>query len=378
MKYSQSALRSLKTNNGTQHAEWVLLVHDLQRCLELLEHWGQYQSLEDKTPRETRVAESLFRDAVVSFVSCFDKENGRVCLDAQSLYGSIEGALGAFQWFYNVRNSSIAHRYGPHRLAHTVVIIDENTGELLGDGVSVYKMYQPSTGADALSALTALVQVAIKHSRSQVDDLRVKCKAEMDALYPSERRRLELASYRVPNERSLRLGRRKYRNINRQTQSDCNVPTLYAPKEIRAIIVKLNVATQDGDYILAGVEVLGILEDDGTWCAVSLELDLQGYGTDLDSACADLARAMEAQFEFAINDERGNFEQLFFATERPYFEMFNDLRRTASVMRLKKLAEELQGMTARSTINSDVRGAVKLQAIEEADATTDIASVEDA
>ena len=375
MEYSQTTPRTLKTTNGTQHAEWVLLVHDLQRCLELVDLWGQLQSLEERTPRDTRLAESLFRDAVVSFVSCFDKENGQVYLDEQSLYCSIDRALEAFQWFYNMRNNSIAHRYGPHRLAHTVVIIDENTGELLGDGVSVYKMYQPSTDADAL---TALVQVAIKHARSQVEDLRVKCKAEMEAMYPSERRRLELASYRVPNERSLRLGRRKYENINRQIRSDWDIPTLYAPKETRATIVKLNAATQDGGHILAGVEVLGILEDDGTWCAISLELDLQGYGTDLESACADLARAMEAQFGFAINDERGDLDQLFFATEKPYFEMFNEFRRASTVSQLKKLAEELQRMSATNTIDSHSRPAVKLHAIEESNATTDIVSSEDA
>ena len=375
MEYSQTAARALKTTNGTQHAEWVLLVYDLRRCLELVELWGHLQSLEERTPRDTRLAESLFRDAVVSFVSCFDKDNGHVYLDEQSLYGSIDGALAAFQWFYNVRNKSIAHRYGPHRLAHTVVIIDEHTGELLGDGVNVYAIYQPSTGG--ADELTTLIQVAIMHARGQVEDLRVECKAEMEAMYPSERRRLDLAGYRVPDARSLRLGRRKYENVNRQVRSDWDVPTLYAPKETRAIIIKLNVATQDGGHTLAGVEVLGILEEDGTWCAISLELDLQGYGPDLESACDDLRRAMEAQFEFAINDERGDLDQLFFATEMPYFAMFNDFRRTSTVVQLKKLAEELKRMSATNTIDSDARPAFKLNAIEESNATTDIVGSED-
>ena len=110
LKYSHTTPRSLKTTNGIQHAEWVLLLHDLRRCLELVDLWGYLESLEEKIPRDIRVAESLFRDAVVSFVSCFDKDNGRVYLDEQFLYGSIEGALAAFQWFYNVRNKSIAHR----------------------------------------------------------------------------------------------------------------------------------------------------------------------------------------------------------------------------------------------------------------------------
>ena len=374
MEYGQTVPRALKTANGIQHAEWVLLASDLQRCLELVGLWSQLLSLDEKTPREIRLAESLFRDTVVSFVSCFDKDKGHVCLDAQSLYGSIDGALAAFQWFYNVRNQSIAHRYGPHRLAHTMVIIDEDNGEILGNGVGVYTMYQPST--DGVDALTSLIQVALKHADAQVEYLSVQCKAEIEEMYPSARRRLELASYRVPNENSLRLGRRKYENINRQIRSDWVLPIHHALKETRATIVKLNVPTRDGGYILAGMEVLGIREDDGTWCAISLELDIQGYGADPESACADLATSMEAQFEFAINDERGDFDQLFFATERQYFEMFNEYRRTATLVQFKKLAEELRLMSVTNTTDSDIRPAIRLHAIEDSNATTDIVGSE--
>lgn len=374
MEYGQSIPRALKTANGIQYAEWVLLVNDLQRCLELVGLWRQLLSLDEKTPRDTRLAESLFRDAVVSFVSCFDKDKGHVCLDAQSLYGSVDGALAAFQWFYTVRNQSIAHRYGPHRLAHTTVIIDEDTGELLGDGATVYAMYQPST--DGSNALGALIQIALKHANTQVEDLSVQCKAEMKAMYPSERRRLGVASYRVPDESSLRLGRRKYGNINRQIRSNFNIPTHDTPKETRATIIKLNVPTRDGGHILAGMEVLEIRENDGTWCAISLELDLQGYGADPESACADLETAMEAQFGFAINDGRGDFDQLFFATERQYFEMFNEYRRNATLVQFKKLAEELQHMSITSTTGSDARPAIKVHAIEESNATTDIVGSE--
>ena len=348
---------------------WGLLLGDLQRCLELVDLWSQLLSLQEKTPRDTRLAESLFRDAVVSFVSCFDKDKGHVYLDAQSLYGSIDGALAAFQWFCDVRNQSIAHRYGPHRMAHTMVLVDEDTGNILGEGVGVFAMYQPTTGVDAL---TTLIQVAITHANAQVEALGVRCKAEVEEMFPSERRRLEVASYRVPDERSLRLGRRKYDNINRQIRSDWDLPTHYAPKETRATIVKLNVPTRDGGHFLAAMEVLGVREDDGNWSAVSLELDLQGYGADPESACADLAVAMEAQFEFAINDERGDFDQLFFATERQYFEMFNEYRRTATLLKFKKLAEELKHMSETHTTKSDSRPALKVQAIEESSATTDI------
>ena len=190
-------------------------------------------------------------------------------------------------------------------------------------------------------------------------------------MYPSERRRLEVASYRVPDERSLRLGRRKYENINRKIRSDFNIPGLYVPKETRAIVIKVNVSTESGESTLADLEVLGILEEDGTWCAISLALDLQGYGPDFESACADLERAMEAQFEFAINEERGDLDQLIFATERPYFEMFDDFRRTATLVQLKQFGETLQRMSEMNISGSAGRPAIRLQSIEESNATTD-------
>jgi len=283
----------------------------------------------------------------------------------------MDGALAAFQWFYNVRNQSIAHRYGPHRMADTMVFVDEDTGELLGDGVGVSTMYQPSTDTDVLGHL---IQIAIRYAESQAAALKVKCKAEMEAMYPSERRRLDVASYRVPDERSLRLGRRKYKNINRQRWSGADLPTQHEPKEISATIVKLNSAAQDGSPIQAGVEVLGILEEDETWCAIALAFDLQGYGPDLESACTDLTRAIEAQFNFAINDERGDLDQVFFATERQYFERFNDFRHVATVAQLRKLAEELQRLAERSRPESGARPALRLQAIEESNPTTDIAT----
>ena len=219
-----------------------------------------------------------------------------------------------------------------------MVFVDEDTGQMFGDGVGVFSMYQPTTGVDAL---TTLIEVALHHANAQVEELSVQCKAEVKEMFPSERRRLEVASYRVPDERSLRLGRRKYGNITRLPRSNFNFPTRDTPTETRATIVKLNAPTRDGGQILAGMEVLGIREDDKSWCAISLELDLQGYGPDPESACADLATAMKAQFDFAINDERGDFDQLFFATERQYFEIFNQYRRTATLLKFKKLAEEL-------------------------------------
>ena len=346
------------------------MVSDLRRCLDIVILWRQLLSSDHRSPRHTLLAESLFRDAVVSFLSCFDQDKGHVYLDAQSLYGSMEGALEAYQWFYNVRNQSIAHRYGPHRLAHTMVFIDEDTGELLGDGASVYATYQPTT--DDTGALAALIQVAITYAESQVADLKVKCKAETEAMHPSERLRLEVATYRVPDERSLRLGRRKYGNINRQIRSDLNIPTHEVPKETKAIIVKLEVPNRYEGHTLAGMEVLGVREGDGTWCAISLELDLQGYGADLEGALADLTMAMQAQFEFAINDERGEFDELFFATERQYFEMFNEYRRTATLLRFKEIAAELQHMSVAHATLTGSRPAVRVCAIEESDATTDI------
>ena len=62
-------IRRLDTPEAREYAEWCLLVLDLERCLRVTRLWKDL----DKD-RDTEVAASLFRDAVVSFMAVLRQE----------------------------------------------------------------------------------------------------------------------------------------------------------------------------------------------------------------------------------------------------------------------------------------------------------------
>ena len=75
--------RSLDTPNGRLYAEWRSCLQDLGVCLEVAELW-KTRSQEEEAEVDRVISASLFRDAVVRFIACFDKE-ALVCLDAAEL-----------------------------------------------------------------------------------------------------------------------------------------------------------------------------------------------------------------------------------------------------------------------------------------------------
>ena len=72
--------------------------------------------------------------------------------------------------------------------------------------------------------------------------------------------------------------------------------------------------------------VLG-LEEDGTWCAIALDLSLRGYGKTFEEAAEALDEAIEAQVSFAI--QHGTLDSIFVPAEAHYVELYSDTRRRA-------------------------------------------------
>ena len=82
------------------------------------------------------------------------------------------------------------------------------------------------------------------------------------------------------------------------------------------------------------INVLGIRED-GTWCAIALEMSLRGYGETFDDALGELRRAVEAQISFAVQHD--NVDQVFIPAEPHYFKLYADLKRETMKRRLLDL-----------------------------------------
>ena len=215
-------IRSLDTPNGRLFAEWRLLLIDLEDCLKVAELW-RTKSGDSETEADKVIAASLFRDAVVRFMACFDK-GMPVRLDADELYGPprTEGGVEYFRWLSALRDTWIAHRHGVSRQAHALVAVDEGTGEVLGVGASVGVMasYDPGEG----DGFIPLIQMAISHAENRARELKEVVASELKSMHPSQLLRLPIAATKVPGKRALRRGRKKYGRINRLTRNKVDIP----------------------------------------------------------------------------------------------------------------------------------------------------------
>ena len=75
------------------------------------------------------------------------------------------------------------------------------------------------------------------------------------------------------------------------------------------------------------LNVLGIQEDDASWCAIALEMSLMGYGKTCEKALEDLYDAMVTQVTFAVQHD--TLDTLFIPAEPQYFTLYADAKREA-------------------------------------------------
>ena len=108
------------------------------------------------------VAVSVFRDAVISFISCFDKQLP-VHLDPTEAFGELDGALEYFTWLEDMRNTWVAHRSGPYRVCVAAIVIDEQTGDLQGLGhlSHFYRGPKPEAADDLIRVMVAALNYLI-------------------------------------------------------------------------------------------------------------------------------------------------------------------------------------------------------------------------
>ena len=202
-------LRRLDTPEAREYAEWCLLELDLQRCLKVAELWKDMDKTSDR-----EVAVSLFRDAVVSFVACFDKNN-TVGLDPETVYGPYEGGMQYFLWLSSIRDTWIAHRHGASRQTSAAIVVDESSGDFLGLGNLMMAYSRPVLeGADDL---IMFVSIALTQARARRSDAKKVVESQVKAMTARQRLRLPIANAKAATGGALRIGRKKFANITRLT-----------------------------------------------------------------------------------------------------------------------------------------------------------------
>ena len=213
-------IRSHRSENGKRWAEWHLMRADLRRCLEVIRL--REKRVQGKQGSDV-VADSMFRDVVVSFVACFDEYQNAVRIDPEELYGPFEdrNALSCFRWVVALRHSWVAHRTGSLRQAHCTVGVHEETGDVIY--VGAYSAYMTGFSLETGKGLAKMIELALAYASDEYRKAEETAHQEVGAMHSSQRLRLPVAAVKVPGPESMRAGRGKYDNMNRTLRRDINL-----------------------------------------------------------------------------------------------------------------------------------------------------------
>lgn len=189
-------------------SELILIKRDLEYCVAVFRLFGLIA--EDESHANNKLAAtSLYRDGIISLMACFDESN-QSSLKADAVYAGLENGMQYFRYLKDLRDTWIAHRFGPTRFATYGFLIDPKTGEIEGYGDFVVE----SILAEKSQAqqLTMFARHAFTFAEQLTNRKIEALKLEAISLYPSQRKKLPDAQFRTPSSSEFRVGRRKYQN----------------------------------------------------------------------------------------------------------------------------------------------------------------------
>lgn len=204
METDQGTLKALETPLAKEYAENLLLQNDMQGALATMECWQRrFASSSDR--EERLIAASLFRDAIIQFVGCFDK-TAQFPLSADEIYGGDPDELSAFQWFKDTRDAYAGHKFGAQRQCVVGVVLKEGQRGV-GRLMAIYRGQHKSDG----DVMRGFMQTAANHLDTRVDELGKKLEKEVTKLSIEEINKLKDAT-----ARTLRMGEARF------TRADLN------------------------------------------------------------------------------------------------------------------------------------------------------------
>ena len=210
-----SKARTLNSHAARLYSEWTLLVQDLEYALKRAHLWKKLVTAESEGDTGAQVSVSVFRDAVISFVSCFDRQQPAY-LDPAVVFGQLDGATEYYAWLEDMRNTWVAHRSGPYRQCVAAIVIDEETGNFHGLGHLAHLYIGPKP--DAADDLIKVMETALNFSRGEQKRHENNLRNEVAKMNPLKRISLPLARTVIPGSPDIRMGRRKFQNIKRTAE----------------------------------------------------------------------------------------------------------------------------------------------------------------
>lgn len=193
-------------------AELYLIRGDLrqaQRTLSLYFEKYAYAEGIDQGDFAT-ISSSLFRDGILLFCACFSTSDPNK-LNPKSTFGHLEDWEAYCQRLLDIRDSFVAHNFGPARQHHIVVIALEADGELVPAGfVEVFMRFAGWIAAEG-NQLLQYVEVALEHVAARIEDAEQPVYETVAAITADELAALPDAELTIPDNRDLRSSRAAFR-----------------------------------------------------------------------------------------------------------------------------------------------------------------------
>jgi hypothetical protein len=210
------AMKQLETPEAKELAETFLIEADLQSSITAITIWHKKYS-NPSSNEERTIGLSLFRDAIVQFIACFDK-SAKFRLSRDDIYEEHNGGHIYFQWLQDVRDAYAAHRFGANRQCIVGVIRDSASGVTgVGKMMGVYAGEQSTAGP----ALIAFMGIAARYTANRIERLLKEVQQAVDTMSQAQIDALQIGQVYGIDPSEIRASRNE---IQRRKKSSRKPP----------------------------------------------------------------------------------------------------------------------------------------------------------
>lgn len=178
----QQPLKRLNTATANELAELILLQHDIGSCLNAMKLWSErFANRDSMSQEEQTIAQSLFRDAIVQFIGCFDR-TAKYRLFPDDVYQDIDGGIEYYNWLKDIRDAYAAHKFGPLRQCVVGVFLDTTGTKALTVGDLVHIYMGPADNGGPM--IFNFIRIASRHLDEKIEKLQKEMLLEVQGMSP--------------------------------------------------------------------------------------------------------------------------------------------------------------------------------------------------
>ena len=199
--------RAVTTPEARSLSEWYLIRRVLKVSESNLRALLQMPNAPQLSSVERTVAEALFRDAIIQLIGCFGEDKNHK-LEKKSVYSSHPGGLTSINYLQDLRDSFLAHNFGPQRQSFIFVNPSAyGTDEWCAHFDVVFSL----PAHEGLPPYLTVVEIALQATEALIHRLNQIVLGQLEKLGPAGVAALPPLKVRTPSMGEVRMSRRGFR-----------------------------------------------------------------------------------------------------------------------------------------------------------------------